>query len=292
MSILVTGSTGNIGSQVVSRLAASGEDVRALTRDPGKARFPSAVAAVRGDLMDVASMRAALDGVSTLFLLNAVTADELTQALIAVNLAHQAGIERLVYLSVFYSDRYHNVPHFTGKHTVEHAIEQLGMPATILRPAYFMSNDLGFKDAVMAHHVYPMPVGQVGLSMVDTGDIADIVAGELLRRDRAEGRLPSDTIPLVGPEPLSGQAVAAIWSDVTGAPVAYGGDDVGAFEQRMSGLAPTWLAFDLRLMLERFQQEGMVAAPQDVERMTALLGRPPRSYHDFATATVSAWRRH
>jgi uncharacterized protein YbjT (DUF2867 family) len=290
MSILVTGSTGNIGSQVVSRLAASGADVRALTRDPEKARLPAGVTVVRGDLMDVGSMRAALDGVTTLFLLNAVTADELTQSLIAVNLARHAGIERLVYLSVFHSDRYHNVPHFTGKHTVEQAIEKLGLPATVLRPAYFMSNDVGFKDAVLRHHVYPMPVGQIGLSMVDTGDIADIATGELLRRNRAEGPLPSATIPLVGPEPLTGQAVAAIWSDVTGAPVAYGGDDAVAFEQRMSGFAPGWMAFDLRLMIERFQQEGMVAASQDVDRMAALLGRPPRSYRDFATATVSAWR--
>ncbi|NEL80782.1 MAG: NmrA family NAD(P)-binding protein, partial [Xanthomonas perforans] len=93
------------------------------------------------DLTDVASMRAALSSVRTLFLLNAVTPDEVTQALIALNLAKEAGIERIVYLSVIHADRYTNVPHFTGKHTVERMIESLDIAATILRPAYFMQNE-------------------------------------------------------------------------------------------------------------------------------------------------------
>ena len=62
--------------------------------------FPAGVTEVAGDLTDVSSLRAALSSVRTLFLLNAVTPDEMTQALIALNLAHEAGIERVVYLSV------------------------------------------------------------------------------------------------------------------------------------------------------------------------------------------------
>jgi uncharacterized protein YbjT (DUF2867 family) len=100
MTILVTGATGNVGRQVVEQLVKRGADVRALVRDPAKANFPASVNVVKGDLLDVDSLRSAFSGVSTLFLLNAVVAEEFTQALTALNLAREAGIERIVYLSV------------------------------------------------------------------------------------------------------------------------------------------------------------------------------------------------
>ena len=118
MTILVTGATGAIGSLVVDGLAQAGAPVKALVRAPGKRAFPAGVVEAVGDMTDVASLRAALADVRTLFLLNAVTPDEVTQALVALNLAREAGIERVVYLSVIHADRFTNVPHFTGKHTV------------------------------------------------------------------------------------------------------------------------------------------------------------------------------
>ena len=51
-------------------------------------------------MLDVDSLRVALSDVSTLFLLNAVAPDELNQALIALNLAREAGVERIVYFSI------------------------------------------------------------------------------------------------------------------------------------------------------------------------------------------------
>src|SRR5207247_2613907 len=98
MTILVTGATGTVGRQVVEQLVKRGADVRALVRDPAKAKFPAGVDAVKGDLLDVDALRGAFSGVSTLFVLNAVVADEFTQALIALNVAREAGIERIVYL--------------------------------------------------------------------------------------------------------------------------------------------------------------------------------------------------
>ena len=94
MTILVTGATGTIGSQIVGQLAGKGGDIRALVREPEKARLPQGVTAMKGDMLDVESMRAALSGVRTLFLLHAVAPDEFTQALITLNLAREAGIDR------------------------------------------------------------------------------------------------------------------------------------------------------------------------------------------------------
>jgi uncharacterized protein YbjT (DUF2867 family) len=252
-------------------------------RDPAKADLPAGVAVVRGDLLDVDSLRSAFSGVSTLFLLNAVVADEFSQALIALNVAKQAGMERVVYLSVIHSDVYVNVPHFAGKFGVERMIEQMGFNATILRPAYFMSNELTIKDVILGYGVYPMPIGSKGLAMIDVRDIGEIAAIELVRREQSSSPLPLTRVNLVGPETLTGERIAGIWSDVLGRPIAYGGDDTAAFEQNLRKFMPSWMAFDMRLMADRFLTDGMIPDAGDVERLSALLGRPLRSYRDFAS---------
>lgn len=290
MTILVTGATGNVGRHVVEQLVKRGADVRALVRDPSKADFPASVTVAKGDLLDVDSLRAAFSGVSTLFLLNAVTADEYTQALIALNVARESGIERIVYLSVIHSDIYVNVPHFAGKHGVERMIEDMGLHATILRPAYFINNDLSIKDVVTGYGIYPMPIGSKGLAMVDTRDVGEIAAIELLRREQAAEPLPLNRINVVGPDTLTGTDVAAIWTDVLGRPIAYPGEDMAGFEQNLRQYMPSWMAFDMRLMGERFVTEGMVPEAGDVERLVALLGRPLHSYREFVEEVVAAER--
>ena len=288
MTILVTGATGTVGRQVIEQLVKRGADIRALVRDPAKANLPAGVTVVQGDLLDVDAMRGAFSGVSTLFLLNAVAPDEFTQAVIALNLAREAGVERIVYLSVIHGDRYVNVPHFAGKFAVERMIETMGFNATILRPAYFMNNDLTIKDVVTGYGVYPMPIGSKGLAMIDARDIGEIAAIELIRREQSATPLPLDRINLVGPDLLTGTDVAGIWSEVLGRPIAYPGDDTAGFENNLRQFMPNWMAFDMRLMSERFLTEGMIPEPGDAARLTALLGRPLRSYRDFASEIVAS----
>jgi uncharacterized protein YbjT (DUF2867 family) len=282
MTILVTGATGNVGRNVVEQLVQRGADVRALVRDPAKADFPAIVDIVQGDLLDVDSLRSAFSGVSTLFLLNGVVPDEFTQALVALAVAREVGIERIVYLSVIHADVYVNVPHFAGKFGVERMIEQMGLNATILRPAYFMDNEITIKDVITSYGIYPMPVGDKGLAMIDARDVGEVAAIELIRREQSDVPLPINRINLVGPETLTGADAAAIWSDVLGRQITYPGDDTAGFEQNLRHFMPSWMALDMRLMAERFVTDGMVPDAGDVDRLTSLLGRPLRSYRDFA----------
>lgn len=281
MSILVTGATGTLGSLITHGLASAGADVTALVRTRGKVAFPDGVTEVVGDLTDVPSIRAALASARTLFLLNAVTPDEVTQALIALNLAREAGIERIVYLSVIHADKFTNVPHFTGKHTVERMIESLGIPATILRPAYFMQNEFMVQKTIQDYGVYPMPIGAAGVAMIDARDIAEIAVAELLRRDRAPSALDAVTLDLVGPQALTGASVAKVWSTALGREVIYAGDDVAAFEAQMAAFGPSWMAYDMRLMMAGIQTFGMQATEGTVARLEAILGHPMRTYEDF-----------
>jgi uncharacterized protein YbjT (DUF2867 family) len=288
MTILVTGATGTVGRNVVEQLVKRGADVRALVRNPAKVSFPAGVDVAKGDLLDVDSLRSAFSDVSTLFLLNAVVPDELTQALIALNLAREAGVERLVYLSVIHSDVYVNVPHFAGKFGVERMIEAMGFKATILRPAYFMNNELTIKGVVTGYGIYPMPIGSKGLAMIDARDIGEIAAIELVRREKSATPLPLVRINLVGPDTLTGAKAAAIWSEVLGRTIAYPGDDTAGFEKNLRQFMPSWMAFDMRLMGERFLTDGMLPEDGDVERLTTLLGRPLRTYRDFVAEITAA----
>lgn len=288
MTILVTGATGLVGRHVVQQLAQRGAKVRALVRDPANAHLPEGVEIAQGDQLDIDTLHQAFQGVSTLFLLNAVVADEFTQALITLNVAREAGVKRVVYLSVIHSDRYVNVPHFAGKFGVERMIEQMGFNATILRPAYFMDNDLTIKDVVLGYGVYPMPIGSKGLAMIDARDIGEIAALELLARDRSAEGSALTRLNLVGPDTLTGADVARLWSEALGRPIAYGGDDTAGFEQNLRQFMPAWMAYDMRQMAERFLTDGMVPEAGDVTRLTELLGRPLRTYRDFAASAAAA----
>lgn len=288
MSILVIGATGTIGSLVVQGLANQGADVTALVRKTGTLSLPAGVKGAVADLTDVASMRQVMSGVRTLFLLNALAPDEVTQSLQALNLAREAGIQRIVYLSVINADLYVDVPHFTGKHTVERMIETLDLPATILRPAYFMQNDIQIQPVVESYGVFPMPIGAIGCAMVDARDIADIAVAELLRRDRAPQPLPRLMLEVVGPEVINGPAAAAVWSRALGRDIHYAGDDVQAFEAQLAQNAPGWMAYDLRLMMSGIQRLGQIAADGAAQQLEQLLGRPLRTYAAFVAERVQA----
>jgi len=98
MKILVTGGTGRIGAGVLRELKKRGADVRVLVRKNGTS-LPDGVEVAVGDLLDPVSVQKAMDGVDKLYLLNAVSPDELTQGLIAYDLAKKLKLKHIVYHS-------------------------------------------------------------------------------------------------------------------------------------------------------------------------------------------------
>jgi hypothetical protein len=96
MKILVTGGTGRVGAEVVKELQKRKAEIRLLVRKEGD-RTPKGVEVAIGDLLDPVSVQNALHGVDKLYLLNAVTPDELTQGLIAYDLAKRLKLKHIVY---------------------------------------------------------------------------------------------------------------------------------------------------------------------------------------------------
>jgi uncharacterized protein YbjT (DUF2867 family) len=286
MRVLVTGGTGTVGSGVVGELLARGAEVSVLTRDPSKAsRLPAGVRAVEGNLLDPAAVRRVFEGQDALFLLNQVSPSETQEGLMGVCGAMQSEIGRIVYLSVHHADQAGYLPHFGSKLAVEAGLDASGIPYTVLRPNNFYQNDVWFKDVILQHGVYPQPIGNAGLSRVDVRDIAE-AAAIALTTDGHDG----ETYDLVGPEALTADATVAIWSEVLGRDIAYGGEDMDAWEQQNAQYMPATVAYDFRLMYEFFQREGLRASDEAVERQTRLLEHPPRDYATYVRETAAAWQ--
>jgi uncharacterized protein YbjT (DUF2867 family) len=218
-------------------------------------------------------------------LLNAVTPDELTQALIAYDLARRMKLKHIVYHSVFRVDHFKDVPHFASKFALESALHAFDLPFTIIRPNYFNQNDVGLKDPLTKAGIYPMPLGPVGVSTVDVRDIAEATAIALTTAGH-EGK----TYNLNGPDVVSGLGAAAIWSEVLGKKIKYAGHDMDAFEKQMRDKSPAWSAFDIRMMFQGYIERGFVAGDDDIETLTTLLAHAPRRYIDFAHEMAVEWQ--
>ncbi len=287
MKILAIGGTGSVGSQVIQQLVRRGADVRALVRNKESAsKLPKEVEPAIGDLLDPVAVQVGLDGVDKLYLLNAVTPDELTQGLIAYVLAKRLKLMQVVYHSVFRAELFPDVPHFASKLMIENAIKTFDVPFTIIRPNYFFQNDASLKDVMMGAGIYPMPLGTPGVSAVDVRDIAEVSAIALT----TDGHL-GKTYNLNGPEVLSGPRVASIWSGLLGKTIHYPGEDMDRFEAQFRQHSPAWSAFDFRMMFQGYLERGFAAEDGDVATLTAVLGHPPRRYEDFAKETALAWQK-
>jgi uncharacterized protein YbjT (DUF2867 family) len=270
---------------VVAELLKRGTEVRALIRKPDDIhKLPASVEVAIGDLLDPVSVEEALKGVDKLFLLNAVTADELTQALITFGLARKLKIKHLTYLSVFKVEQFRDVPHFASKLAVESALREFGLPHSILRPGYYIQNDATLKDALMGPGIYPIPLGITGIAAVDIRDIAEAAAISLTE-DGHDGQ----TYDLVGPTLIDGPSNAEVWSRLLDKKIKYAGHDFDQWERTMRGKVPSWMAFDLRMMFQGYFDRGFASTETEVARVTKLFGRAPRSYEDFAAETAELW---
>ena len=286
MKTLVTGATGNVGGLVVTELLKRGVEVRALVRkQPDAGKLPEGVEVAIGDLLEPVSVEKAMQGVDKLFLLNAVVTDELTQALIAYGIAKRIGLKHVTYLSVFKVDEFRDVPHFASKLAVEDALREFGVPYTILRPGYYIQNDINLKDALTGTGVYPMPIGTAGIATADMRDIAEAAAISLTEEGHEQ-----QTYDIVGPTLISGPGNAALWSKLLGKEIKYTGHNFDQWEQSMRVNMPSWSAYDLRMMFQGYFDRGFASTETEVARLTKLFGRAPRSYEDFAVETARLWK--
>jgi uncharacterized protein YbjT (DUF2867 family) len=241
--------------------------------------------AVTGDLRDRPSLAKPFQGIDSVFLLTAWSEDETEQGLAGVEAAKAAGVRRLVFLSIHKLEDGAHIPHFQTKIPIEKAIKESGLEYTILRPNNFYQNDFWFRDAIMQYGIYPQPIGKMGLSRVDVRDIAE-TAVKALTQSGHNGV----TYPLVGPDVLTGEQTAAIYSRHLGRTVRYGGDDLVAWFEQAKKMLPLKQAEDFRIMYDYFQKHGLIASQEDLAEQKKILGHPPRTFEAFVAEIAPAWK--
>ncbi len=286
MKTLIIGCTGKVGSNIMRGLLDEGVKVRCMTRSADKVgRLPSGVEGRIADLDTPATLPPVFEGADSVFLLNAVSQNETRQGLAAVEAAKTAGVKKIVYMSVYMPAGSTHIPHFASKIPVENAVKESGIAYTILRPNNFFQNDLMIETPIMNYGVYPLPIGSIGLNRIDVRDVAGCAVNAVMRSG-FEGQ----TCSIHGPDTLTGEEIAKIYSRHLGRIVRYGGNDLDAWEQQVKNIMPAWMARDLRVMYRYFQDHGMVATTDDLEKTQKLLGHKSRTFEDFVKETVSAWK--
>jgi uncharacterized protein YbjT (DUF2867 family) len=286
MNILLIGGTGTVGTQTVRELLGRNVQPSVLTRSAEKARhLPTGVRGVVGDLSQPDTLPPALQGVERLILITPLTPSEVVEGLRAVRLARQAGVRRIVFLSIQDVEKAPEAPHFSAKISIEHAIRESGIAWTFIRPNNFFQNDYWFKQAIVEYGIYPQPYGGVGMSRVDTRDIAEAMATATLD-DGHEGQ----SYPLAGLDAVTGESTAATWARHLGRNVRYAGDDLDVWEAQTRQYMPDWAVDDWVIMYRFFQRKGLRASDQDLAQQAGILKHPPRRFEDFVKETAAQWR--
>jgi len=275
--VTVTGSSGTIGTELVSLLSAAGAPTRAVLRDPHKARPLPHVAWLQADLRDAGLLEPALAGTKRLFLLTGNDPGFGRTQIGIVRAAGELGVGHIVKASALGASD-HSKSWIGRDHwEVEQAIQRSRMQWTMLRPHAFMQNWLGdLAESVKKEGVIYSPIGDGRVPFIDTRDIAAVAAEVLLHPEAHVGK----KYVLTGGEAVGYADVAAALTAETGRTISYRPISMEEARARMAARGASPEAIDALLAISAYQKEGGPTATVSptVER---LLGRPPRSIREF-----------
>jgi uncharacterized protein YbjT (DUF2867 family) len=270
---LVTGATGNVGSEVVAALAGSGEEVRALVRSPRE--IPGAVPVV-GDLNRPDTFADALAGVRGIFLLPGYqNAEDLLAR------AAGAGVQRVVLLSGG-SAASGDLDNAVTRYMVEseQAVRESGLSWTFVRSSAFMSNALRWLPQLAAGDEVRSPFPTVRAAVIDPHDIGAVVA-TALTTDGHDGSIYA----VSGPESLLPEEQVAVLARVLGRDLrAIGLTNAEAREEMEASMPVEYVD-----SFFSFYVDGTLDESQVLPTVQDVTGREPRTFEQWARAHADAF---
>ncbi len=280
--ILVTGATGKVGSEAVRVLRQQDAHVRALVRDPQKAQGLGEAGAelAVGDFDDPTSLRAAMDGVANVLLTS--PGGEPVQELNVVDAAAVAGVKHVVKLTSKASpdspvarQRWHA--------QIEQGLAASGLAHTLLRSNAYMQNTLMVAPSIAKTNSFASSIGAGRVGMSDARDVGAVAAAVVADPTGHAGK----TYWLSGPDLLTYADVAATLSRLLGRTVTFQPRSREEDENEMvSAGLPQPVAAMNALALSLFAEGDAEWLSPD---MSTLLGRPARTYEQFATDHIAAF---
>ena len=282
--VLVTGATGNVGSQVLRELVAKGATVKAAVLEPVRdaAKLIAGVEAMRFNFGQEDTYAPAFAGVDAVFLLRPPQISDATHLINpAIDAAKAANVRAVTLLSVQGAHSNPFVPH----HAIEKHLEQSGLEYTFLRSAFFMQNLSGtHRDDIRLHDDLMVPAGSGRTAFVDVRDLAAVAALTLTEPGHA-----NTAYELTSLEALTYDQVAAILTEVLGRKISYAHPNVVQFWARMFDRQQPLNFVLVMTALYAVAALGMAGhLTDDVQR---LLGRDPISFKQFATDFKAVWQK-
>jgi len=291
-TILVTGSTGTLGGEVVKQLSSSTPAINIKAgvhsaQNVKKVKDGDEVEVVLIDYNKPETLKEALSQVDKLFLLtpDVPNAHELASKLVIE--AKKAGIRHIVKQSVMGADLEADVGTFRLHRQAEEIIEQSGIPFTFLRPNEFMQNFINFHSHfIKNNNAFYLPLEDAKVSLVDVRDIA-AVAVKSLTEDTSD-KHNNKTYLITGPEALSYYQAAEILSSATDKKISY----VNISEEEARGAMKEmgmsdWLINTISELNDYFRKGNASQVSSAVEEVT---GKKPISFSQFAKDYAEAFR--
>jgi uncharacterized protein YbjT (DUF2867 family) len=270
MTIVVTGATGNVGRPLVAELVAAGAQVRAVSRAPDTAGFPSGV-----EVVDSAAE--ALPGASAVFL-NSRALGELLPDVVAQS--RKAGVRKLVALSAINADDdFSRQPsRVRGDRNLE--VEQLavgsGLDWVSLRPSVFATNFAGMWGAQLrAGDVVAGPYATASSAPIVESDIAAVAARALLTDD-----LVGQRVPLTGPQAFTNSELVEVIGAVLGRRLQYREVPNDVVRQGFAGIGFPAEFGDAYMAMLAETLDKPVLVTHDVEK---IVGRPATPFAQWVS---------
>jgi uncharacterized protein YbjT (DUF2867 family) len=275
--ILVTGATGNVGGALAAALAARGEGVRAVVRDPARANLPAGIELVQGDLELPESLTPALNSARGVFLLGGW--GDMPELLRRIE---RAQVERVVLLTsrCVLGGRVDN-PVTRMWLESEAAVRDSGVAWTILRPSGYQSNALRWLPQLRHGDVVRAPWPDISIAAIDPADIA-AVAATVLTEPGHEGAAHT----LSGPEPLTPGDQIETLAGVLARPLRY--EPLSDEQARVQLAADTPAPFIDAFF--RFYSEGEFDDSPVLHTVQQITGHAPRRFEQWARAHAQAFQ--
>jgi len=281
MSILVTGALGNVGKEAIWGLKGKASFRAAVRRiEEARTALGDDVELVKFDFLKPETFAAAFDGIETVFLVRPPALSNVKRDIApAIHTAAQAGVKRMVFLSIQGVEHNPIVPHYK----IEAAVRESGMAWTFLRASFFMQNlSTTHRQEIASSGEIVLPVGRAKTSFIDVRDIAAVAVKTL-----TEAGQENHAYTLTGGEALDYYEVAEIMSDVLGRHIRYANPSVLSFVQRQTA-AGRPLGYTL-VMTALYTITRLGNAAQVTWDTQALLGRAPITMRQFVADYRACW---
>ncbi|ADL53565.1 NmrA family NAD(P)-binding protein [Clostridium cellulovorans] len=283
-TILVTGATSNIGSEVLRLLSMDEVEVRGATDDLREARkvLPKGIELVRFDFKEKDTYEKALEGVKKVLIIAPPEDIDVKEHVFPfIDKAKQMGVLQIIFISILGIDKNPLAQH----RRIEKYLKEIEVPYTIIRPSYFMQKlNTMYRHEIKVQGKIMIPAGKAKINFIDVRDVAAFTARVICEENEHFNMIYKVT----GKEAITYHEAAEIFSNTAGKNVEYVNPKIKEFKQLMvkKGLEGEKLKRITRLCITSRLGIGRKVT-NDFKKV---MGTDPKSFEHYINDYKNMWK--